>query len=474
MADYDEARVSTSAQFWLPSSSETSGGVVEVDGEAVVLQVSPGLLSSIDFVEPEPGLQVMQGRNPAADDMTILLRAPMRPADATIWHGRSTSEKHAFVGSSSVGEGQIIAASVLIAGSHLPDPETAFSRAQIDATNLADWAGMPSTRMEVGTGSLRARWSLEPPDPVEESLEGTAGTLRLHSTFSCGAPTMQGFKVETGVRATLAVEGGLSLMQVRRQFLRPMVDLMELLGGDRCEILHLGLEHDGVWLNVRGQGVVVDAPRKSGQLLMTRTEMGLETAAAWLDLHARVSPAAQIVASAWSGDFPTVDVELLTLATAAEGLHRSLYPDERRFTEAELEEACVGIEGLDLPPTLAASMKTAKEWWGEVSFPSRIQALAERVAVAAPDCVGRTNRYKKAVTDARNVLAHGRSSRGMSDTELLKLASLSRSLRWMLTIRMLLEAGVSSEAMQLALARSDRYRWDRDFWSDQHPKVFGE
>jgi hypothetical protein len=166
-------------------------------------------------------------------------------------------------------------------------------------------------------------------------------------------------------------------------------------------------------------------------------------------------------------------VELLTLATAAEGLHSSLYPNERRFSHIELEEACAQIGRLSLPLTLAASIKTAKEWWGEVSFPTRIQSLADAVAGVAPDCVGTTNRYKRAITEARNKLAHGRSSRTMSDVELLELAALARSLRWMLTIRMLLAAGVSSETMRTVLARSGRYRRDRDFWAELHPSIYG-
>ena len=200
--------------------------------------------------------------------------------------------------------------------------------------------------------------------------------------------------------------------------------------------------------------------------------MGLQAATSWVDLHARVSPVGQIIASAWSGDFSTVDVELLTLATAAEGLHSALYPDERRFTDDELTEACTQIELLNLPLELAASIKSARQWWGEVSFPSRIQALADPVARVAPDCVGKTNRYKRAITEARNRLAHGRSSREMSDSEVFAVASLARSLKWMLTIRMLLEAGVSDETMGAALARSERYRRDRDFWTENHPRIY--
>jgi hypothetical protein len=262
MSDYDEPRVSTSAQVSLPNSDEASGGVLEVDGEAIALRVSPSLVSSAEVVEATAGVMIRSGHNHAADDLAILIRAPMRPSRATIWHGYVTSEKGVLFSGPSEVEGQTITASILIVGSHLPDPQTRFSAVQIDATNLADWAQLPSAKMDIRTDTLRARWSLEPPEPVSEPLVGVPGTMRLHPTFSFGAPSMQGFKVDTGVRATFSVEGGLSLTQIRRQFLRPFVDLMVMLSGERSDISHLGLEHDGRWLGVRGHGVLVDAPPK--------------------------------------------------------------------------------------------------------------------------------------------------------------------------------------------------------------------
>ncbi len=107
----------------------------------------------------------------------------------------------------------------------------------------------------------------------------------------------------------------------------------------------------------------------------------------------------------------------------------------------------------------------------EPSFPSRIEALASRAAAAVPECVGRINRWKRAVTDQRNTLAHGLRSEEKSP-DLAAMHYITRSLRWVLTVCLLLEAGVPSDRLAGAVRANSRFERDARNWRSVWPKVF--
>lgn len=103
----------------------------------------------------------------------------------------------------------------------------------------------------------------------------------------------------------------------------------------------------------------------------------------------------------------------------------------------------------------------------KTSYPARMKRTAETVARVAPDCVGDPNKWKDAMRDLRNDLAHANfGSEDFTDELIRARHARSRSLRWVLQIRLLQHAGVSDDHLQTALQQSKRFGRDVKLWRD--------
>ena len=212
------------------------------------------------------------------------------------------------------------------------------------------------------------------------------------------------------------------------------------------------------------------------QRFTLRDAGGADFIGRWLALAKRTSPVPQILAAAYSGEFATVDAEALNLCTAAETLHRRLHPDQRRWTPETVAEGQSGLGAAEMPDEVRRVLCQAlDQYLFEPSFPMRIEALATRVGTALPTCVGRVNHWKQAVTEQRNNLAHGLPAEtGNSDVDVEKMHYIMRSLRWVLTLYLMLEAGVPSEQLTHTTEANRRYERDLRNWRRVWPGVFAE
>ena len=94
-----------------------------------------------------------------------------------------------------------------------------------------------------------------------------------------------------------------------------------------------------------------------------------------------------------------------------------------------------------------------------------MKRTAEEVARVAPDCVGNPNKWKNAMRDLRNDLAHANfGSDDLTDELIRAIHARSRSLRWALQIRLLQHAGASEDHLQSALQQSRRFGRDVKLW----------
>jgi hypothetical protein len=282
--------------------------------------------------------------------------------------------------------------------------------------------------------------------------------------------------VNIATRGELEVElvDGWTLLNCLERLTIPLTTLMTLLSGmpSRLRSLSVWTEDYG-WSTVHGYHVESEAPTNCGELLLTREDTGLDFLTRWLEVHERVSPVPEILAAVMSGELPTMEAEAISLVTAMEALHRTLYPDARRFAKRDVEASISALAESDMPDAVRKSFEDALgTWWPEYSYPMRVHALAEPVAAVVPACVGRLNRWKAAVVDQRVSLAHGLGSGGMTTEEILRMYSLNRSIRWMILLRLLLEASVSSAAILKAVNGSEQFRRDQEAWGKHWPKVF--
>jgi hypothetical protein len=145
----------------------------------------------------------------------------------------------------------------------------------------------------------------------------------------------------------------------------------------------------------------------------------------------------------------------------------------RRFSEDEIEASLTALDASEIPGAVADTLASAlRQYWHEYSYPKRVRPLAEPVADAVPACIGRLGRWKNEVVEQRIALAHGMGHGRLAADQVLRMSTLNRSLLWMLTLRLLLEAGVNPSVLAGATASSERFESDRGQWTLHWPDVF--
>lgn len=456
-------------------------GVVRYIVNRVALEVSPEFSSSIEWVEQENG--TWAGRSPRSEpaDFVVLGSLATSPSSVTLWGVNTTGRRSigwAFQPDTDAPGNHEMRADWCFVGAHLSDRRTKFTEIRLDVTNLHDWAGLSSVRHTVpldGTGPRS--WTVELPDAPQSELWARPGRIELLPSSTASAPSFSGFEVSTTTRALVMLEDdGAPLEDMLFQFAGPLASLMTLLSGAECAVRGAELSVDGTnRATLYGYQIDSDAAKSAGDLLMRRDDFDDDFLARWLDVATTMSPVPQILAAAWSNDFVTIDAEALTLATVAEMLHRRLHPGAIRFTPSEIAAARLGVDDADIPDKVKQSFVTALDgWWAEMSYPQRLTQLAEPVAGAVPSSVGKLSRWKKAVTEQRVGAAHGLDDAGSTQTSIRRLYTLTRSLRWVLTFRLLLAAGVRPQQLSQAVTRSERYARDRRMWTRDWPDIYNE
>lgn len=250
--------------------------------------------------------------------------------------------------------------------------------------------------------------------------------------------------------------------------------LIDVAIGKACAIRSLDV-WSGDWCSVHGHQIVPAGPATAGELLFTRPHVDPEFLARWFEVHRRTTPVPQILAAITRNEFPTVETDVLSLATAVEALHRIIDPNARRFSSELIDQSLKAVAESSIPSEIARTFDTAlRQYWHEYSYPQRVQALAEPVAEAVPACIGRRGRWKKQVVDQRIALAHGIGQSGLSADKIRQMHSLSQSLHWMLTLRLLIEAGVDTAVLASATDESERFNNQRRIWLQNWPTIFAE
>lgn len=281
----------------------------------------------------------------------------------------------------------------------------------LDVNGLHAFANLPSVHTELpDTGMTPMRWVYDPPDAAEGVVSIPAvGNVRFEPLASM--PTIGGpdIALTTGTRLKLAFNHPLPLVTMVSAVEIPIATALSILNGAECRVRRLNLSvPSGDSADVYGHVVDAAAPRDSAEdaLLALGGVGGADFIGRWLELAQRVSPVPQIFAASYAGEIQTVETEALSLCTAAENLHRRLYPGERRWTAETVDEATAGLKDADLPDEVRKALTQAVgQYLYEPSFPSRIETLASRAAEAVPECVGRINRWKRGDGSAEHACA---------------------------------------------------------------------
>lgn len=457
-------------------------GVLRFRDNAIEVEVSPAFTPTVTWTEPHPGTYA--GSPPQrriTDDAVILGLVASNPGEVSLW-GLETAAQRSFgfpTPRKAELSREVVAADWCLVGGHFPSDQTEFGTVTLDMTGLHGFSALPSIRVEMpDKGMVPLRWVYDPPDAAVGSTSAPLpGKVRLDPLATM--PTLGGpdVSVTSNTRLKLEFEGTLPLSDVMSGIAIPMTSLLTILSGTDCRVrgLTVSTPEKSRPAEVYGDGVDPSAPRDTADLLLTLTHMGgADFIGRWLDLAKRTSPVPQILAAAYADEFTTVETEALSLCAAAETLHRRLYPDARRWTAETVTAGQSGLDSADLPREVRQALRQALgQFMFEPSFPMRIAALGERVAAVLPSCVGRVNRWKQAVTNQRNILAHGLPDEECS-FDATRMHYITRSLRWVLTLYLLLEAGAPADQLATITADNRRYRRDLRNWRHVWPTVFSD
>ncbi|SIG32066.1 HEPN domain-containing protein [Mycobacteroides abscessus] len=488
---FPEQTAETIGQFQVvskASAAETTAtpprtGVLRFRDNRVELEVSPSFNPIVEWTRRGPGS--FAGSPPqhrVTDDAVVLGATAIKPGEVSLWGLRSV-RRH-LLGFPSPEEDEprsreVLRAEWCFVGALFPDDETEFDAVTLDVTGLHAFANLPSVHTELpDTGMTPMKWVYDPPDAAE-GVVSTPATGKVRFEPLASIPTLGGpdIVLTTGTRLKMAFDHPLPLSTVVSTVAIPIATALSILNGAECRVRQLNLSvPSGESADVYGHVVDASAPRDSAEesLLTLEGAGGADFIGRWLELSQRVSPVPQILAASYAGEFQTVETEALSLCTAAENLHRRLYPGERRWMAETVDAATDGLKDADIPDEVRQALTQAVgQYLYEPSFPNRIEALARRAAEAVPECAGRINRWKRAVTDQRNTLAHGLRQEG-ENPDLTEMHYITRSLRWVLTVCLLLEAGVPSERLAGAVRANSRFELDARNWRSVWPKVFAQ
>lgn len=478
-SNYFPAQTASSlGQFWLPKHGDSRvTGTLAVNGAKVRLEVSPELTPRFSIETTGPGIAAVKMRDDP-DDMVVFGAIPIRPSKITLWEAYTTHRRS--VGWPSFGECktdpsmQGLAATWCVVGEHLPNPDVPLQGIRPDVTNLAEWAAIPSLSTTIYLDDrLKRDWHMDlRGKSLDAELDGGAGYVTLGPSVTHRPPDIRGFHVKATSQLEFELFRGWSITDVGVRVLNPLADLMTLISGKPCCIRSLDV-WAGEWCSVHGYRIDPAAPETAGELLFTRPDVGLEFLPRWLEIHRRTTPVPQILTAVIRNEFPTVESDALSLATAVEALHRTLHPDARRFSTEQIGASLSAVASSGIPPEIAETFSSAlRNYWHECSYPQRVAALAGPVVQAVPTCVGHLGRWKKEVVDQRIGLAHGLGQNGLSSERLRQMLALNQSLHWMLTLRLLIEAGVEDAVLASATERSERFSNQCANWKHEWPRIF--
>ncbi|MGD1239271.1 HEPN domain-containing protein [Mycobacterium seoulense] len=456
-------------------------GVLRLKDNAVELEVSPGFNPVVSWTRRGPGSWAGEPPEERITDGAVVLGAvSRRPGEVSLWGVRSLSRELLGFPSPQQEEQrsrEVLAADWCLVGALLSSDETEFNTVELDVTGLHSFADMPSVHVEMSEwGRAPMSFVYDPPDAATGATSTPIpGEVRFDPRATLPSFAGPDISVTTDTRLMMSFEGAVPLPVVVSDVSIPITSLLTILHGADCRVRRLSVSTPtGDSADVYGHIVDLAAPRDAANDVLTTLGRagGADFIGRWLDLAKRTSPVPQILAAAYSGEFATVEAEALYLCTAAETLHRRLNPDERRWSAETVEEGISGLAEATMPNEVRQALTQALgQYLFEPSFPARIEALATRVGAVLPSCVGRANRWKRAVTDQRNALAHGFPPEG-SRIDLTQMHAISRSLRWVLTVYLLLEAGAPAEQLGKSTQANERYERDWRNWRRVWPKVF--
>ena len=250
-----------------------------------------------------------------------------------------------------------------------------------------------------------------------------------------------------------------------RRFVSPMAVLLTLAVDHDCPPVGLDVysQQDDRWLQVyrpelgEPAGELLDLH----EVLLTRFDLRVWHLAAWLDAAPALRPIPSLVAEVATAPDRTLANQLLEMAIAAEGLHRRLRPDQRVMSLGQADKARrVARDAVE--PELRQRVNDALAHLEQPTCAQRLRCLTDLAGPVVPGATGDTVAWEKRIRAVRNGFAHQVAARpgttDNTDDEWREYLVLLRTLRWVLTAALLLQAGLDPARLVGRLQQHQPYR----------------
>jgi len=273
-----------------------------------------------------------------------------------------------------------------------------------------------------------------------------------------------------------------TLRGLDRLFERPIISLFTIAIGVRCEMLDIQIktaQSDDTWLDVFTSSLHFDDGSKGvgdPRWLLQPTDLGMDHVAAWLNRVDQLGPLPPGVADLAREGAISLEAQVLQLTTIAEGLHRALFPNETKFEKdvsKQVRDAAVAA-ATTVFPDAAETVKSLLGFLGQPSYPMRLKRLVEVVGEAVPGVTGDTDKWKSAVTKARNDYAHRLKNEFLESKDVDRYLMTALSLRWLLTGLLLLQADIAPEKLVERFTNYSEYQMFLTQAREWQPGIYGE
>ena len=470
-----------SGRFWLPAEpTATVGGWLDVSGRWPRLELAEPLT---------PGTRVVS--ETVAADGSVLSRSqpaddPVEPDGVTV-HGmlRGSRRRVTLVGAMTRGRTMVFGGPVpdpgdqtlqpayVLFGGHQSGPDAVFTRARLRLRHLDAWAQLGGVEVRVVQDGSHVSVVHERQEPETADVPGTSARVVLDSVVAMPDPSVVGAAVTRTAELRLEVPEGMTLDGLWRRLVSPLAVLLTLAVDADCPpvALHVYSEQEDRWLEVHRPELrePADDLLPVDEVLLTRAGLGVGHLATWLAAAPGLRPIPSQVAEVATAPDRTLANQLLEMAAAAEGLHRRLRPRQRVMTRAQARAARRQARSAVTDPDLRRRVVQALAHIDEPTYADRLHFLSKLSQDAVPDATGDTPEWERRIRAVRNGFAHQTVPTSRDDDEADDEADddrewqeylvLLRSLRWVLTGALLLQAGLDPARLRERLQQHQPYQF---------------
>jgi ApeA N-terminal domain 1 len=355
---------------------------------------------------------------------------------------------------------QVLEGEWALLGSHVDDDFRA-ERCTFRIRYLEEWANRGHVQLEYAPDGSSGRLSYQKPDDLVSTLEELGVSLRVRTRLKPPSWKINGSGFSYHTYFMLENLPRITLSELFSAYVGPVSRLATLcIGKDAPPVsISIASAPDDRWSVVRHP--VIDGEGDHQQVLaplMSMDDLGLDGIARWIIRHPSLAPVPALVSNlSVSIAERTVENQLLELAATCEGLHRRLYPELRRMTRRQADkQRRLARDAVD--EKYRTWVNQALGHLDQVSYQERLEYLLERVSPVAPEVIGKRSEWIGQVKNARNGFAHQLLGAGLDVTTIESGNALALSLKWVLTILLLREAGVNDELLRRRVQGCEEYQ----------------